>query len=256
MKDYAWVMMMLFFRSSYALALLGLYICSLLSVDVLSAGYLAFFLLFFLSETLAARFWWALILYTELVIALQFVWQATWTAEAENHVTRLIGLYHFSSNWAGFVWSIVILLFTILQQNLTHNLDKGFILVPDKIVNVRRSMLLHNVAQLNWLPDWAGHIKNFFVDHIETVVLYCTYLALLLVAIMTRIGVMSITYLIFLFVCLFFHLAMQNPRPYVRSLWPFVVFFSAIMLGTSFSSVSHHYSRLCAKGGTQLTCAQ
>lgn len=131
-KDYVWVFTMLFFRSSYALALIGLYICSLLSVNILSAGYLAFFLLFFLSESLASRFWWALILYTELVIALQFVWQVSWTLAIENDVTRLFGLYHFGSNWAGFAWSIVILVFTILQQNLTHNLDQGFILVPDK----------------------------------------------------------------------------------------------------------------------------
>lgn len=147
MKDYVWVFMMLFFRSSYALALIGLYICSLLSVNIFSAGYLAFFLLFFLSESLASRFWWALIVYTELVISMQFIWQATWTLQFENGATRLVGLYHFSSNWAGFVWSIVILVFTILQQNLTHNLDQGFILVPDKVWTAHTHTHTHSTAQ-------------------------------------------------------------------------------------------------------------
>lgn len=53
---------------------------------------------------------------------------------------------------------------------------------------------------------------------------------MMLVGILSSVGVISLFYLVFLFVCLLIHMTAKQPRKYIRGIWPVLVFFAALML--------------------------
>lgn len=74
-----WVFAMTVLQYSYAYALAGLYICGLLRIDALDAGYIGFFVVFLIFHTLMQKAWILLILYAQGVVLALYIWQVRMT---------------------------------------------------------------------------------------------------------------------------------------------------------------------------------
>lgn len=109
----------IFLQNSYLITLFGLLLCSLLSVTIFNFIYLIFFVVFLLSMKIAFIFWGVLVLYTESVILVIYVWQVTWTEDLDDSTTAtLFGLQHYDFLLKGLAIPLFILIFSMLQLQI------------------------------------------------------------------------------------------------------------------------------------------
>ena len=121
--DLSW---QIFLKNSYYLTLLALLLCSLLDANLFNFGYLCFFVLFLLSRKIAIMFWIVLVLYTESVIMIIFLWQLTWTEHLDDTDTAdWFGLQHYDHLISGLVVPIAIFGFSIAQLQLINVFKKS-----------------------------------------------------------------------------------------------------------------------------------
>ncbi|KAL6047282.1 hypothetical protein QOT17_021747, partial [Balamuthia mandrillaris] len=228
-------------RESYKLALAGLWVCSLTSINLLNAGYLLFFLVFILSHQIAMKAWSLLVIYTEGVIVTLYVWQLTWTEKYEGYTTKLIGLEHFDKAERGLFWHLIILLFSVVQYEV-NQLSKHQRLLSKHI----EEPTLAEELEANLHPV-LKQVLQLISDAYFHYGLAMTYLILLLVSLLTPTNVMNLVYLFFLFICFLIHLLFSHPTKHVRRLWSFQVSFAAVLLALRYAYQFDQLSELVEK---------
>ena len=109
----------IFLKNSYYITLVALLLCSLIEANLFNFGYLCFFVLFLLSRRIAMIGWVFLVLYTETVIMVTFLWQLSWTEGLDDTVAAdWFGLQHYENLINGLFVSLLIFIFSIVQLGL------------------------------------------------------------------------------------------------------------------------------------------
>lgn len=104
---------------AYLISLAVLYLCGLQEVNVINAVFLMYFVGFLIFPRLARIGWVSLVIYTELVIALKFLWQMSF---ADGKSQRFWGLEGGDSLWLELRFHLVILFFTAIQMDAYEHL--------------------------------------------------------------------------------------------------------------------------------------
>eukprot|EP01087_Luapelamoeba_hula_P016396 TRINITY_DN5039_c0_g2_i7.p1 TRINITY_DN5039_c0_g2~~TRINITY_DN5039_c0_g2_i7.p1 ORF type:complete len:2374 (+),score=229.13 TRINITY_DN5039_c0_g2_i7:70-7191(+) len=270
-------------QQSYHISLAGLWICCLTRVNLFNAGYMLFFVVFIVFETLAMKAWLLLLLYADAVILILYAWQVSepWTRDFKkdyDYSTDLIGLEFYSTVWIGLVWHVIILVFSIFQWELLkfHNRSSGAEkhigtrtdiaarrtdtreytpLLSDSIETSEGELLQtskerHHVTVYNVLLAVLAEIKRHF--------LMITYLALLFIGLLSPASLVDVVYVAFVFMCFVLHMILPwSAHKIVRTLWPGVVFFAAVLLAVryiyQFPQLSKYIKKHYVSGGLGLT---
>ena len=104
---------------AYLVSLIVLYLCGLQEVNVINAVFLVYFIAFLIFPRLARIAWSSLVVYTEVVIVLQFLWQM---AFAEGKDQPFWGLYGGKNLWLQLRFHLIILFFAVVQMNTYEHL--------------------------------------------------------------------------------------------------------------------------------------
>ncbi len=136
------------------------------------------------------------------------------------------------------VYFIFFLHFSLKLECLCHSLFLsllGYIIIPpansgDETSRLERSRRVGSALQFDWLPAELRPLRDRVIYNLEQYALFLCYIAMLLVGILSSVGVISLFYLVFLFVCLLIHMSATKPLRYVRAIWPVLIFFAALML--------------------------
>jgi hypothetical protein len=208
-------------RHSYKLSLAGLYVICLTSVNLINAGYMFIFIIFVWSPKIAIRCWLILVLYCATMVALIYFWNFSWTSDLEgNYWTELIGLHHYSNYdlvFRGLLWHIIILLFSVIQWRLIVYISQ--IQVSEK--RQRESVMF---------PRWLNLMSGFLSHCQENYGLLCCYITLISVALFTSLSFVNLLYLIFVFICLCYHMKTQSAYYHIKKFWFLVVIFAGLVL--------------------------
>ena len=137
----------MFLQNSYLITLFGLLLCSLLSVTIFNFIYLIFFVVFLLSMKIAFIFWGVLVLYTESVILVIYVWQVTWTEDFDDTTAAsLFGLQHYDFLLKGLAIPLFILIFSMLQLQIIR-------LVKMRLKQQGKSLRKSNISEIEENDD-------------------------------------------------------------------------------------------------------
>jgi hypothetical protein len=204
-------------------ALAALFLAALLEVDLLNAGYVAFFLAFVTWPWFFRRGWLLLIVYAEVVLVLLFIWQWHWLHGVQS---QLVGLVHFVSPWRGFALHAVVLMLAVLQYRLARNLSRGYIFFSPERIEKRRTVR----EEMAWMPQAFRAGLDAVALNVDKYSLFVTYVTMLLVGFLSRLGLISLMYILFAFVCLVVHMRATKPRRLIRPLWPAAIAFCLLLL--------------------------
>lgn len=109
----------IFLKNSYYFTLLALLLCSLIDANLFNFGYLCFFVVFLLSRKIAMMFWIVLVIYTESVIMVIFLWQLHWTEKYDDtNTAEWFGLQHYEYLITGLMIPLLIFIFSLVQLGL------------------------------------------------------------------------------------------------------------------------------------------
>lgn len=115
----------IFLKNSYYFTLLALLLCSLVDANLFNFGYLCFFVVFLLSRKIAMMFWIVLVIYTESVIMVIFLWQLNWTESKDDSSTaEWFGLQHYEYLISGLFIPLLIFIFSLVQLGLIRVFKK------------------------------------------------------------------------------------------------------------------------------------
>lgn len=94
-------------------------------MNVLNAVFVLFSITFLIFPSVAETFWLSLVIYTQTVIVLQFLWQFHfWSDGVEVPSSFLWGFTRFSNMWDSLKFHLIILLFAVVQFNTYELLKK------------------------------------------------------------------------------------------------------------------------------------
>ncbi|KAI3651575.1 hypothetical protein MP228_002878 [Amoeboaphelidium protococcarum] len=191
---------------AYLISLIVLYLCGLERVNIINAGFMFFFILFLLYPQLAQRFWLALVVYTELVICLQFFWQFQFAQP--NAVSEIWGLEKSNNLWQLLVFHLVILLFTAVQQDVYQSLRQRQMGVSNDsemalnensnsvVQNNHSNLMRTNIVLL--ALNKIYEFMNYFIKSYN--ILFCCF-AYVLIALLNDVTMFSIGYFVLFLLC-------------------------------------------------------
>jgi len=207
-------------RNTYKATLAGLYVASLIHVNLWNAGFMLFFMIFAISTSLARFGWLFLVLYTQFVLCLTYIWQLSWTESIEETsplIFRQLGLYH-SPDVSHFILEqmlvpVIILICTVIQWRLLQ--------------------FAENKPSDGWkelhLAPWARVIVTFISQMWDNYGLYLCYLSMFLVSLLIQ-DVSGVVYITFSLLCLVLHVAIYPVQRVMKWLWVLITGFSGIVV--------------------------
>lgn len=221
---------------AYLISLVVLFLCGLQEVNVLNAGFLIYFIAFLIFPRLARFSWASLVIYTELVILLEFMWQFSFARNANLDRSSLWGLKP-GNLWPILTYHLIILLFTSVQlrvyrllnieENNRQYYDAESNGINETIPN-EAVLKFERMKPVKFMRD----VYNFLFSLVVNFNLVFCYLSFGLIGIIGENSIINVTYLIILLLCISFH---QFDAPeIVRMSWLPICLYPAIIAISSY----------------------
>jgi hypothetical protein len=197
-------------------ALFAIYLCSLARINIFSAFYLVFLVIFSTWPTLARKFWILLVLYNDVVISVIYLYQIPATIGFdERHPTlaKNFGFSRFNVTFGigdGFFWYGLILLFSSLEY---------WVLEASSIQDDWHK----SKTKLKRLPFFAAVGK--FLNRYGWILSYFT---IIIVALVDKVNLFTVGYVVLFSIFVLVKCAVTNPDRIISILWPSIVLFSGM----------------------------
>jgi hypothetical protein len=236
-KETALLLGVVFMQQSYRISLFGLYFAGLKSVNLLNAGYMVFFIFFIIASQLASTLWIFLVLYSQLVLVVLCFFNIhlpfTIPSSSEN---PLYGLKLNSEKplWIDVFWNSLTMVFTVLQWNIIKKVLYFSFVIFFFFISVgshqflkaklqKERLMLESVRPENadsstetseaeyvpsyvvvlrklHCPEWFVIIADVAVWEAKRYLIWISYLVIFLVAVFDRFSLISIAYMLLLFI--------------------------------------------------------
>ena len=223
---------------AYLISLLVLYLCGLQEVNVLNSGFIIYFITFLIFPAVARFAWTSLVLYTELVILLQFIWQFSFARQASLDSSELWGLRKSDNGlWSLLVYHVIILFFTGVQLQAYRLLDRRSAQQTrsyDPENHSSDSAEEHILVQFEQLAvvQRIGRVKQFLSSVVTSFTFVVCYLCYLLIGFLGVPTLMDYGYLAILFTFLLFH--QFRADRYVKRIWLVACLYPAIVAASAY----------------------
>jgi Piezo non-specific cation channel, R-Ras-binding domain/Ankyrin repeats (3 copies) len=239
------VIMLFIVTHADKLSLVMLYLVGMHRVDAMHVVYLLFFIAFFSVRALGRVAWGICTAYAGFVFMSQYAWavflennntdpHSTWSDD--------IGLLRASNLWRDLAIYYGAVTFVAIQYQLCSfqhsNEDVSFEIV-------RRQMQSGSLFQARFLNQIVHAVKCLVFDFGQL----WTYIAFVVVALLTHATVARLGYLLLFILCLMIHQLSGNPEGAIRRFWPVTVVYSGVVLCAQYafqfngltSAVEHAY---------------
>ena len=201
-----------------------------------------FFIIFIISPNISRKLWVSLVLYSQAVLLMLFVWQLSWTNATENRhriLEEIVGLSHFNNLWRSTIWNLLIVVFSVIQWNVNSVCALSFLLYrifANATIQVMKEKMRKKETQLSratsvqQYPAWTLVLTSALQTAYHNFGLFLCYIAFVLVAIVTHRSIISIIYMVIVFVCWVLHYLFAHPQRHLRRIWLPVVIFNGLVL--------------------------
>eukprot|EP01135_Chromosphaera_perkinsii_P000950 Nk52_evm48s153 gene=Nk52_evmTU48s153 len=218
-------------HSSYLLALLALYFCSLRDVNFFNAAYFAIFIVFWIFPKTASNNWIVLLMYCQSVIVLIYIWSFPFCRSLFYFLKPYAGLIGLESKKETtlqlfLVWHLVILGCSVVQFHTYKVLS-------------RRGDLRGAVEHMYYMDTHESEHSKLSFPRLVLVVfndhwLMWSYAALLFVGLSGNVSLFKLLYIATLFVCLMCTHVFKNSKTIVRRIFNVFVVYSGAVLGAMY----------------------
>ena len=219
-------------HSSYLLALLALYFCSLRDVNFFNAGYFAVFIVFWIFPSTASRYWIMLLMYCQAVIFLIYCWSFPVIRSGFYFLEPYAGLIGLNSKKGTtlqmfLTWHLVILAFSVVQFHTYQ-------------VLARRGDLRGAIEHIYYMDtqeeseeaklSFPRLVLVVFNDHW----LMWSYAAFLVIGLRGNVSLFKLLYIVMLFTCLTCMHVFHDSKTIVRRIFNVFVVYSGMVLGSMY----------------------
>lgn len=205
----------LIYEHGFKLNLLFLYFVGLKSIDLLHAGYLLLFLVFFGLPSLTRRAWYILTGYAGLVVVLMYAFQV-FEIKPDAFISRIIGI---SSDNSNLVLPVLILVIAVSQLNLLRKAENNAY-----IQEALKSVDFFNLRLV------FHSFSTFLVVVFDLLGIWITYASIVVYCFSREANVIGFVYLVLVVVALLIHIFSTYPNHNLRRFWFIIVFYCALVL--------------------------
>jgi hypothetical protein len=162
-------------------------------VNVVNAGFVLFFLAFLIFPRLARTCWLSLVLYTESVIVLQFIWSLSRTT-LEND--RLWGLVAADNLWFQSRYHLVILAFSVVQLDTYRFLQQQEkeIAFSEALQLQLQSTGVNDTSRDSFLMRISATVVNAFKSFFHRYTLTICYILMSIVGLTGEVNLIKLGY--------------------------------------------------------------
>ena len=224
----------LFLAYAYLVSVIVLFFCGLQQVNIINTVFLLYSIAFLIFPRLARKFWISLVVYTEIIIVLLFIWQLTYFKSRPIEYARLWGLENQGTLWKQLQFHIVILLFTSIQLNTYRLLDKKQRMSAETDrETLNEEDILPDAIKNSWIRKFGMRLSDFLETITSRYTLIACYLVFSLISLLKPVTVFDLGYLVIFSICLILH--QVGMKKVIQTIWVAVCLYAAIVTSACYT---------------------